>query len=95
MLRMLREKYGISPKDRKSLNERLPLEEFRRLYFDLGLTIAQIAYIYRTAEEDIRKLKKKYSKSDPAIANHRSRGVNEAKLNELRKAVKFKGIPRI
>lgn len=95
MLRMLREKYGISNKGRKPLKERLPLEEFRRLYFTLGLTVAQIAYVYRTAEEDICRLKKLYSKSDPAIARHRSSGINEQELDKLRKDVKFKGIPRI
>ena len=77
------------------MKERLPLEEFQRLYFTLGLTVAQIAYVYRTTEEDICRLKKLYSKSDPAIARHRSSGINEQELDKLRKDVKFKGIPRI
>ena len=94
-LRSLRNKYGISSKNKKPLHDRLTLEEFKRLYIELGLTAAQIAYVYNTAQMEIYNLKKKYSKIDSMINNHRSTGVNDEKLKELRKAVKYKNMPRI
>ena len=94
-LRSLRNKSGISSKKKKPLHDRLTLEEFKRLYIELGLTAAQIAYVYNTAQMEIYNLKKKYSKIDSMINNHRSTGVNDEKLKELRKAVKYKNMPRI
>ncbi len=91
-VKMFRKKHNIRSSDRFTLEQRLPIDEFERLYLQEGLTNSQIASLYNVSERRIIDLKVVYSKTVPAISSHKSSGVSEERLQFLKKQLQFKGM---
>lgn len=88
----LRKKKNIKPSQRPQIHERLPLEDFVKLYVEDNLTIAQIASLYGVSEKAIASLKSDYSAKSPELKTHVSTGVSNEIIMTLKKQLRFKGM---
>ena len=91
-IKTLRKKQGIKPSQRPALHERLPLNDFVRLYIEDNLTVSQIGNLYGVSEKAIAALKLDYSLSAPEVKTHISSGASEEKMLMLKKQLRFKGL---
>lgn len=86
---LFRSQKGIKRSQKQKLQTRLDIERFKQLYLEEGLTLPQIADLFDTPPSTVSALKKKYTKLEPVIATHRSRGVTPERLAYLKKQLKF------
>ena len=91
-IKTLRKKHGIKPSQRPSLQERLPIDEFIKLYIEDNLTVNQIANLYGVSDKAIATLKSEYAHQKAEIKAHISSGASEEKLLILGKQLRFKGM---
>ncbi len=87
-----RKKHGIRRKNNITLKDKLPQNDFERLYLKEGLTLKQMAELYGASTAKISELRARYGKANPAILSCRPRGVSEPRLKFLKKEMKFKGL---
>lgn len=62
-IKYLRQTYDIVAGDRKSLDEKLPIELFHRLYVVSKLGLGQIASLYNSSRTTVTELKNRYSEA--------------------------------
>ena len=87
-VREQRKSEGILAKNRLPIEERLPVELFKKLYLHEGMNLYQIGSAFRISHADIRALKKKYIESGhDDLGGVRVAGVSEERFAFLQNQI--------
>ncbi len=93
-IKVFRKQNDIKAADRLTLKERLPIDKFKNLFVEEGLTIAQIASVYKVSVRRVTDLKVIYSRIDSAIQSAKPLGVPGERIQFLKKKLQFSGMAK-
>lgn len=85
-----RKKHKIKRSKRYEISQRLPLDDFKKLYLIENMTLVQIAEMYDVSDKTISSLKALYAKQEPTLLAHTSGGVSKERFMFLKKRLHFK-----